>query len=117
MIAQTKEMITGSLGLVPFADLSVVPEDADWSHVTGGSLEVAAGATEVYELTWSAKGYDGSIEFRKWRVFVDPKTDLPQRTESYRKSARDVEYTLVSVKVIVYLGDDEMQAVIKGASF
>ena len=117
MIAQTREMIIGYLGLVPFTDLSVVPEDADWSHVTGGSLEVAAGATEVYELTWSAKGYDGSIEFRKWRVFVDPKTDLPHRTEFYRKSAPGVEYSLVSANVVEYLADDEMQAVIKGASF
>jgi hypothetical protein len=117
MVAQAKEMITGSLGLVPFTDLSVVPEDADWSHVTGGSLEVAGGGTETYELTWLEESYGRPTEFRKWRGFVDPKTDLPQRTESYRKLARDVEYTLVSVKVIAYLGDDEMQAVIKGASF
>jgi hypothetical protein len=117
MIAQAKEMITGSLGLVPFTDLSVVPEDADWSHVTGGSLEVAGGGTETYELTWLKESYGRPTEFWKWRVFVDPKTDLPQRTESYRKSAHDVEYTLVSVKVIAYLGDDEIQAVIKGASF
>ena len=117
MIAQAKEMITGSLGLVLFADLSVVPEDADWSHVTGSSLEVAGGGTETYELTWLEESYGRPTGFRKWRVFVDPKTDLPQRTESYRKLARDVEYILVSVKVIAYLGDDEMQAVIKGASF
>jgi len=117
MIAQANEIITGSLGLVPFADLSVVPEDADWSHVTGGSLEVAGVGTETYELTWLEESYGRPTGFRKWRVFVEPKTDLPQRTESYRKLARDVEYTLVSVKVITYLGDDEMQAVIKGASF
>jgi hypothetical protein len=117
MIAQAKEIITGSLGLVPFADLSVVPEDADWNRITGGSLEVAGGATEMYELTWSAKGYDGSIGFRKWRVFVDPKTDLPHRTEFYRKSTPDVEYTLVSANVVEYLADDEMQAVIKEVSF
>jgi hypothetical protein len=117
MIAQTKEMITGSLGLVPFADLSIVPKGADWSRVSGDDLEVAAEGMEISQLSWVEKAYGGSDISWKWRVFVDTKTDLPQKTESYRKLARDVEYTLVSVKVIAYLGRDQMQAVIKGASF
>jgi hypothetical protein len=117
MTAQIRNTITGSLGLVPFTDLSVVPEDADWSHVTGGSLEVGGGGTETYELTWLEESYGRPTEFRKWRVFVDPKTDLPQRTEFHRKSAPDVEYSLVSATVVEYLADDEMQAVIKEVSF
>jgi hypothetical protein len=117
MIAQTKETITGYLGLVPFADLSVVPKGADWSRVSGDNLEVAAQEMGIYQLSWVEKVYDGSAIFWKWRVFVDPKTDLPQRGEFYRKSAPDVEYSLVSANVVEYLADDEMQAVIEGASF
>lgn len=105
------------LGLVPFASLSVVPKDTNCSRVTDPSLGTVTNDIEVYDLTWVSKTYSGSTEYRRWRVFVDFKTNLPQRTESYRKSAGDIEYILVSVKTVKYLSDGEMQEVIKEASF
>jgi hypothetical protein len=117
MIAQAKEIISGSLGLVPFADLSVIPKGADWSRVRGDDLEVAAEGMEIYQLSWVEKAYDGSDIFWKWRVFVDPKTDLPQKTEFYKKLGFGDEYALKSANVVEYLSDNEMQAVIKEVSF
>jgi hypothetical protein len=112
-----EKMIAGSLGLVPFTDLSLVPKDAKWSQVTNDGLEDVAEDIEVYDLTWLEKAYDGSNVFWRWRVFLNPKTNLPQSTESYRKSAGDIEYILVSVKTVKYLSDGEMREVIKEASF
>ena len=115
-IAATEKLIAGFWGLVPFNELSVLPEDAEWNSVTDDDLE-AAGETEIYDLTWTDTAYDGSLVFNKWRMFVDPADNLPQRTEFYQKLAADAEYTLDSAMVVEYLSDGEMEAVIREASF
>jgi hypothetical protein len=116
-IADAEEKITGSLGLMPFYDISDIPENADWSRVAGEDLEAAAKGIEVYDLTWTERAYDGSAVLKKWRVFADSETNLPQRIEWYEKLVTDNEYTLSSAMVVEYLSDNEMQDVIKGASF
>jgi len=105
------------LDLTPFYDISDIPDDAEWNAVVDDALETAAESVEVYDLTWIRKAYDGSVVFQKWRVFVDPKTKLLQRTERYQKLSADSEYTLESVRVVEYLNSSEIQKVIKEASF
>jgi hypothetical protein len=116
MITTNEKAIAGFWGLVPFSDLSVLAKDAAWNSVADDDLE-AAGETEIYELTWTDKANGGSVVFRKWRVFVDPTTNLPQRTEFYQRLAADGEYTLDSVILVEYLSDGEMETVVKEASF
>ncbi|HUT45003.1 MAG TPA: hypothetical protein VMX36_01910 [Sedimentisphaerales bacterium] len=115
-ITGMENMITGSLGLVPFSDLSLVPEDAEWNHVTSNELK-AASDTAIYELIWIERSPAGNKVFNKWRVLVDPKTYLPRKTESYTKSSGDSEYTLRSVKIVEYLSDIEMETLIQEVSF
>ena len=117
MVAEVKKTITSFWGLVPFANLSAVPEDASWSQVNHDGTNVTAKDTEVYELAWSEKAHDGSTIFRKWRVFMNIHKKLPQRIEWYGKSITHEKYTLRSVSVIEYLNADEIQALIKEASF
>jgi len=109
--------ITGSLGLMPFYDISEIPSDARWKHITSEDMVVTVKGTEVYDLIWTEKTRAGSTLFWKCRVFVYPKKSLPQRVERYRRSARDNEYTLRSVDTIEYLEDSEIQGVIKDYSF
>ena len=116
-ITGMENMIIGSLGLVPPTVLSTVPEDAEWERVTNNGREFETEGTEVYDLTWIHKAVDGSIGFRKWRVFVDSKTNRPLRTKTYRKLDSETEYTLVSEKAVEYLSDSEMKSVIQEASF
>ena len=116
-IADAEEKITGSLGLMPFYDISDVPEGADWSRVADKDLEAAAKGVEVYDLTWTERAYDGSTVFKKWRVFADSETNLPRRIEWYEKLATDSEYTLSHVMTVEYLSESEMQEIIKKASF
>ena len=116
MIAGIERKMSGSLGLMPFYDISEIPQDAQWSRITDDGLGVAADGFEVYDLTWAEEKYGGSDTFKKWRVFVNPETNLPQRTEFYRKLADD-EYTLRLVKVVEYLTDNEMAATVKEVGF
>jgi hypothetical protein len=117
MITEIDGTIGSFWGLVPFADLSVVPGNAEWNRIADRSLEVTAKGIEVYDLTWSERTHDGSTVFNKWRIFVEPETRLPQRTEFYQKASDDVGYTLHLAKVVEYLSDGEMRKVIEKASF
>jgi len=117
LIAEVEKKMSGSLGLIPFYDISDVPADAEWSRITDDSLETTVEGTGVYSLTWVEKRYDGSIKLKKWRVLVDTKTNLPQRTEFYEKLPADEDYALESVMVVEYLSDSEIQTTIKDHSF
>jgi hypothetical protein len=117
VIAKIEEKITGSLGLLPFPNISDLPEDAEWSRVLDNGLKATAKGIEVYDLTWVEKVYGGSATFKTWRFFVNPEINLPQRTEFYEKSPTDSEYTLVLTMIVKYLSDSEIQTVIKDASF
>lgn len=117
MVTEIGTTVTTFLGLVPFADLSVLPDNASWNKVASQGLGGITERVEVYDLTWDEKAYDGSVVFKKWRVFVDPKTNLPKITEFYEKSPADTNYNLRSGKIVEYLSDSEMQEFIKEAPF
>ena len=109
--------MSGSLGLMPFYDISDIPPGAQWGRVTGKGLDARIEGIEVYELVWIKKAYDGSDIFKKWRVFVNPKTNLPHRIEWYQKSTGDEEYNLSSANVVEQLDESQMRAVLREASF
>ncbi|MHC4396538.1 MAG: hypothetical protein ACYS1A_12865 [Planctomycetota bacterium] len=111
------EKTSGSLGLMPFYDISQIPSDAEWSRVTDEKLEAAVEGVEVYELKWIKKAYEGSVLFRKWRFFVDPKTNLLQRIENYQQLISNGQYFLTSVRKMEYPDKDEVKSVIKELSF
>lgn len=115
-VSSVEREMSGSLGLMPFYDISEIPEDAEWRQVDDENLEVNRGI-EVHDLEWAQKMYDGSAKFRKWRVFADAKTSLPQKAEWYARFADDAEFVLETVKVVEYLDESEIQAVIKDAGF
>ena len=111
-----KHEIKGSLGFMPFNDISEIPLDSKLHPINDEILEVAEGI-EIYELTWpKRKKLSGSAEFKIWRVFVDAKTSLPQKVEWYTK-LDDAELLLETVMVIEYLDDNQMQKAVKEAGF
>jgi hypothetical protein len=117
LIADVEKRITGSLGLMPFYDISEIPNTAKWSHVTDNGLQEKVQGVEIYDLIWVDQMYDGSIVFRKWRVYANVDTNLPQKAEWYKKVTANEEFSLTMIIMIEYLSDNEMQAVIKNASF
>jgi len=114
-VASVERKMSGSLGLVPFYDISEIPPGAEWHQVA--NADVSEGDTELYELTWTEEAYDDSVIFKKWRFFIDPKANLPQKVEIFRKSAANSKYNLRSVMVVEYLSDNDIQSVIKDAGF
>jgi hypothetical protein len=117
IIAGIKRKTSSALDLMPFYDISDVPEGADWSRVADKDLEAAAKGVEVYDLTWIERAYDGSTVSKKWRFFVNAKADLPQKIEIYQILPTDTEYILKSLMMIEYLSDSEILEVVKGVSF
>ena len=115
-VASIEGKMSGSLGLLPFYDISEIPPGAEWRHVDDQILEVAEGI-EIYDLKWTERKYGGSAELKKWRVFADAKTSLPQRVEWYTRVADDAEFVLETVMVVEYLDESEIQAVIKEVFF
>ncbi len=117
IIESVKRKTSSVLDLMPFYSISDIPEDSYWSRVADEDLEIAADGIEVYDLTWTERAYDGLTVLRKWRVFVNSKTNLPQKIEWYEKSAADSEYNLSPMMVVEYLSEGEILRIIKDASF
>jgi len=115
-ITATETLMAGFLGLVPFADVSAIPKDAEWSRV-GNDIEYNTETFKIYELTWSDKTDAGIGRFNKWLFFIDSKSNLPQKIKTYKKFTFDTEYTSLTTTEVNYLSDSEMGVVIKEASF
>lgn len=114
---EIEKTMIGSLGLSRFADLSVIPENASWSHIIEKDIMTGSSGTEIYDLRWTQGDCSDPIVFNKCRFYVDAKTYLPQRIEYYKKLSDDVEYTMYLIWVVEYLTESEIQAAIKDAFF
>lgn len=115
-ISTIKQNIAGYLGLVPFDDISEIPKNAEWKYIGNNGTE-ATNDTEIYDLTWSDEPYNGSLIYKKWRVFVDARTHLPKRTELKTQRVTDNDYIKKSIRIIESLRDQEMTAIIEKAGF
>jgi len=110
--ARIKTMIGGSLGLLPFEDISVLPKDAQWHRLADANMPRNISRVEVYDLLWAEKAYSGLSTFNRWRVFIDPETNLPRKTEIYQMLPGEQDYVLKSFNVIEYQEDNEMLAML-----
>lgn len=87
--------------------LSRVSPDAKL-HPSAGELGTETGEDlDIYEMTWAARA--GSLSVRNgWKVYIDPATGLPQRTEFYRKGPGATQWELLTTTVFTYPTDQEM---------
>jgi hypothetical protein len=110
--ASIEKKMSGSLGLMPFYNISQIPADAEWGRITDEGIQAAAEGIEVYELKWIKKTYEGSGVFRKCRFFVDSQTNLLRRVEVHQQLIPDGRYTLTAVKLIEYPDENEIRSVL-----
>jgi len=110
--ATTKTM-AGFLGLVPFHDLTLLPDNVEWKYAVNDYPDNITETTEKYELTWLEKTGAAYSILNKWVVFVDSK-NRPIKTEFYRNLESDNKYNLQSTMEIKYPSDDEIRSKIKG---
>jgi len=112
-VADNKQVISGSLGLIPFHKISDLPDGAKWNRVPDDELETAINNTEVYVLTWIDKTSTGLPVFSKMRLRVDSQTYRPLNVKFYSKSDPNDEYTPSTTLTVEYLDNSAMQAVIE----
>lgn len=117
MLVKIEEAIEGPVGLLPFDDISEVPEDAEWQQVTDETIETIIPGTQVYDLVWMEKRLGGEIVHRKWRGYIDTETKLPKRVEWWIKLAIEKEYELENVMKVAYPTAVEVQAAIGDVGF
>ena len=111
-ITEGKKALKSSFGLVPFPDITDVPEGSQWKRVDDKDIEVIGDGLEVYDLAWSET--KGTItEYYKWRGFIYIETNLPKRIECYKKQAIDDKYTLESITAVEYPPDSAIDAIIR----
>ena len=72
---------------------------------------------EVYDLTWPDKTDANQPVFRRWRYFIETKTNLPQKVEKYYKLTPEDNYILEETLVVSYPTTEEIKSVIKDAGF
>jgi len=112
IIADFQYQNRGSLGLMPYDQISGIPSDAKWNHLNDNEPATSVENMEIYELTWLADNYGGLPVFNKWLFTIDSQTKLPHKIECYRKLDADDQYAPTSIIVIEYPDDEAMQAVI-----
>ena len=66
-------------------------------------------SNEVYDLVWTDTSASGVALTFKRRFFIEPQTNLPIKTEFYRKISENGEFTLISKVVVQQMTDNEMQ--------
>ncbi len=114
MLAELEKSTAGSADMVPFSDGNDIPSDAQWSRIDDREVSAAVPGTKAYDLNWIAKSTDSQAAVhRKWRVFVEDRTNLPRKIEWYAKSSSEDEYGVERFVVIAYPSEDEIQDIIK----
>jgi hypothetical protein len=113
MLAELEKTAAGLADIVPFSDRNDIPPDAQWGRIDDREVSAAVPSTKAYDLTWIAKSKDSQvIVHRKWRVFVEDRTNLPKRIEWYAKSRLEDEYGIERFVVIAYPNEAEIQNII-----
>ena len=72
---------------------------------------------EVYDLTWPDRTDANRPVFRRWRYFIETKTNLPRKVEKYYKLTPEDNYILEETLVVSYPTTEEIKAVIEDAGF
>jgi len=112
-LAELEKSMASSSGVAPFSDAKDVPERVRWSRVNDPAAGAVISGCAVYDLEWLQQGaVSEASTYRRWRVFVDSKTHLPRRAESYAKSESEKEYVLEYFVMITYPSEREIQDIV-----
>jgi hypothetical protein len=112
-ISDKNKTIAGSLGIIPFNDLSDIPPGAQWSRENPEQVSNDIKGADVYDLMFVDKISDSPDAFIKFRFFIVPDTNLTLKIEFYRKAADDSEYDLQTLQIFEYPGYEKIQSLIK----
>jgi hypothetical protein len=113
ILSRVKQAASQRFGLFPFSKMSDI-SDQQWARIEDSQVEAIVPGTRVYELNCEQTATSsGLLNLRKWRVFLDKKTNLPRRTEWYPKRQPENEYEFETYDVVTYLSEKQMQTLIR----
>ncbi|HPS56269.1 MAG TPA: hypothetical protein PLP05_11790, partial [Sedimentisphaerales bacterium] len=112
LIYRIKPEMYSLFGIMPFANISDIPADAQWNLVTKNDDGV-----EIYDLIWTAPEFTGAKRYWKYKFYVDGKTNLPFKIELYSRLSIGEDYTLVNLRLMKYLDSDEFEAIVREKGF
>jgi len=114
MLAELEKSVTPLSGISPFSYIRDIPGQARWNRISDPAVTVVVPGSEVYELLWTQQGTTSEVVFyRKLRIFVDARTNLPKRAELYAMSSSEQEYKLESFVIITYPSESEIQDIVR----
>ncbi len=67
----------------------------------------------VYDLTWADRTDADNVVYRRWRYYIETKTNLPRKIKKYSRLDPNDRYVLEETLVIEYPTDDQVRQAIK----
>jgi hypothetical protein len=99
---RARRSMEGLLGLSPGG----APWDAELNEIEDPAQ--AAVGVEVYELAWESSRFGGPGEPKKWRVYVDSKTNLPRKAEFFQWDRLEEKFFLATTRRFDYPPEDDI---------
>ncbi len=100
-------------GIMPFEELSSVPDNADWRQVEDATFGAKIPNAELYELTWLKQ--DGGQA--RWRAYIEKGTNLPRMVDVYIAYPGERDPRLTFRTIIEYPTDEEFDAFVQDIFF
>ncbi len=117
-INTVKAFIPRSFDLMPFDDVSSMPDNAVWNQMSMENTPDAIPGTTLYELTWHQQSGDvETLRYFKWRCYLDLKTNIPQKTELYTSSDPNDGYVLISTITAQSISKETLDKAIQSLGF
>jgi hypothetical protein len=114
--AKAKRHFEDFMVVIPKKGSSSSETEPVWSILAESAAGQEGSEYDIYERKNTSKTSSGALIHLMWRGFVDPKTNLPVRTESYQKMDTQGEYQLVSYATLSYITDTDMQVAIQSVT-
>ncbi len=112
---RAKKQFDNIMGVIPQLTRDPSETKATWS-ISDKESETRERDLIVYERESTSRTSAGDLISHRWRGFIDSKTHLPVRTESYRKMGKQEEYQLASYSLIDYVTDADIQAAVQAVT-
>lgn len=103
--ASTHRLMAASLGFTP----GDVPSNATWTRVD----EHGGEGLETYELTYSERISSGATASRRFRIMIDPVTELPGETQRFVRLPAEENWRHLEAARFQYLTENEMTTVLE----
>ncbi len=110
-LSELEKSTTQSFGIL--VGIPNITEIAQWTRIDDPNNMTIVPGSEIFEIKWLEEAFSESMTYRRTYFFVDTKTNLPLRVESYVKFTPEDKYELESFSVFTYPRQNEVEAIVE----